>query len=100
MVKEVSDASIKVKRSTKHKLDAIGKKNDSYDDLINKLLEYYEIKEMARDQNQRIRELVSWGFKQKEIGYLSIPELDILYVEYQRHKNHAKALEIVKNGLY
>ena len=36
--------TIRVKRNTKKRLEEIGKKNDSFDDIINKLLDNYDKK--------------------------------------------------------
>ena len=37
-----STVTIRVKVETKKRLDEIGKKGDTYDDIIRRLLEYYE----------------------------------------------------------
>lgn len=36
--------TIRIKRTTKRRLEEIGKKNDSFDDILNKLLDSYDKK--------------------------------------------------------
>ncbi len=43
------ETTIRIKRRNKERLDEIGKKNDSYDDLIELLLNYYESKKKRRN---------------------------------------------------
>ncbi|MCL2115881.1 MAG: hypothetical protein FWH29_06650 [Methanobrevibacter sp.] len=99
-VKEVSDFSIKLKRSTAKRVRSFGKMGESYDDVINKAFDYLENAEIAREQNQLLRNLTEQGFKENQIGGLSVSELDILYTEFKRYNDQEKAFKVLRSGLY
>ena len=42
------ETTIRIKRANKERMDIIGKKNNSYDDILELLLEFYESKNKKR----------------------------------------------------
>jgi len=44
------ETTIRVKKENKERMDEIGRKNESYDDVLEKLLDFYESKNKRKDK--------------------------------------------------